>query len=267
MVNYAPGSAGKFLTSLLMSSASLAHFDPVVESNKTADACINYIQQRFSKNLSSWIKFEPNHGTAWNLHFVSGKYPRGDDLTIDQFIKLATDSATDHFCHSVNQDKIIPSVWHKVNVPDFLSNSMFVTIIIDPLSIKWYHRAVWFKLYDFINGRIYIKNNDPKLNPAMAQYCQKFNNPIYSDDKFFTFVKRDIINDSFKKTFLSQENFVPCHRREFILLSDLLNYQKCQTIVNQICNRFNIDLVPPEVVLHGHQHWLSCHDFKYSTTN
>ena len=236
MVNYAPGSAGKFLTSLLMSSPSLAHFDPNVENNKTPDACVDYIQQHFLNNLSTWIAFEPNHGSAWNLHFVSGKYPRGDNLTTDQFISQATVSATDHFCHSVNQDKVIPSIWHKVNVPEFLSNSMFVTIIIDPLAIKWYHRAVWYKLYDLREGRIYIKNNDPKLNPAMAHYCQKFNNPLYSDDGFFTFVKREIINDTFKKTFLSENNFVPHANREFILLSDLLNYQRCQLTITRICN-------------------------------
>ena len=269
MVNYAPGAAGKFLTSLLMSSPSLAHFDPEVEHNKSTRHCVEYIQKHFPRDITEWIIKEPNPRTAWNLHFFSSKYPRGDNLTIAEFFNLSKEHATDYFCQSVNQQKIIPSVWHKVTIPEFLADSMFVTIIIDPLSTKWYHRALWNKAYGYQNGRIHIKENDPALTPIpyMSQYFQKFNNPIYSDEKFFTFIKNNIINSNFKKTFMFCENFQQSKTQEFVLLSELLTYSSCYNAVTRICEKFNLEKVPDTVILKGHQHWMSCHKFKYSTPN
>jgi hypothetical protein len=265
MVQYAPGSAGKFLASLLMCSPSLSHFDPTVEISKTEEQCIAYIQNHFPSDITQWVLTEPNHASAWNLHFISGKYPRGDDLTTDQFISQATVSATDHFCHSVNQDKIIPSIWHKSNIPLFLENSRFVTIIIDPPAIKWYHRASWYKSYGWKDGNIHLKMNDPSMNPAMALYFQKFNNPVTTNENFFSFVKREILDNPFKKQFLSSTNFNQPSLRSFVNLSDLLNFNLCVNAVNRICKELDIVPIPLSIITQGHKHWLSCHTFKYAT--
>lgn len=264
MVQYAPGSAGKFLASLLMCSPSLAHFNPKVETDKTDERCIDYIRSRFSPDISKWISKEPNHADAWNLHFISSKYPRGDDLTIEQIVKHSETDATEHFCNSVNQNKLIPSIWHKPNIPAFLKNSKLVTIIIDPLSLKWYHRAVWHKLYGWKDGRIYLKMNDPSTNPTMSAYYQKFDNPLTTGENFFSFVKREILNSPFKTPFLSRENFNPRSMQSFVNLSDLLNFDSCINAVGNICNKLDIAPIPTSIITQGHQHWSSCHTFKYA---
>jgi len=265
MVQYAPGSAGKFLTSLLMCSPSLAHFNPTVEIDKTADRCIDYIQNHFSPNLAQWVSKEPNHGNAWNLHFISSKYPRGDDLSMEQIVKQSARDATEHFCNSVNQNKFIPSIWNKPNIPAFLESSKFVTIIIDPLSLKWYHRAVWHKLYGWKDGNIHLKANDPSLNPAMAIYFQKFNNPLTTNENFFSFVKREILNSPVKIPFLTQHNFSHHSMQSFVNLSDLLNFNSCVNAIDRICNELDILPIPISIITRGHRHWSSCHTFKYAT--
>jgi hypothetical protein len=266
MVHYAPGSAGKFLASLLMSSPSLSHFDPHVEKNKTDRACVKYIETRFSSDINQWVRYEPNHVEAWNLHFISPKFPRGDNLTIQQFNELAEEHATDHFFQSVNQGKIIPSVWHKTNTPEYLLDSLFVTIIIDPGSMKWYHRALWHKLYGIKNQKIHLKANDPDLNPAMTQYFKKFNNPVYSEEKFFTFVKQNILKNEFKLKFLNSDNFKLSCSQSFVALSDLLRVDSCIESITRITKELDIAPVPVDIITNGHRHWVSCHNFKYNST-
>jgi hypothetical protein len=264
MVQFAPGSAGKFLSSLLMSSDSLSHFDSTVENNKSVNTCVDYIKSHFTTDLGHWILTEPDHVMAWNLHFVSSKYTRGDDLTKEEFLNLANQHATDHFCNSVNANKIIPSVWHKTNTTDFLQDARFVTIIVDPPAVKWYHRAIWHKAYGTKNGKIHLKANDPELHPTMKAYYEKFKNPIYSDDSYYTFVKNNIINSEFKTRFQTTDSFTNHDQHTFVNLSELLDIESCVKIIDRVCTKCNLNPVPVEIIKQGHTHWMSCHNFKYA---
>lgn len=264
MVQFAPGGAGKFLSSLLMSSTSLAHFDPTVQMAKSVDNCINYIRNHFTSDIDKWILQEPNHVAAWNLHFISSKYSRGDDLTPDQFVKLAETNASDHFCQSVNADKIIPSIWHKINTPAFFNDAMFVTVILDKSSLKWYHRSIWYKLFGSKNGKIHLKANDPELNPPMRAYFEKYKNPIYSDEPFYSFVKNNIVNNQFKSKFMTTDSFINHKQHAFINLSELLDTEMCIKMIDRVCRQFNLDPVPTDIIRQGHKHWMSCHNFKYA---
>lgn len=267
MIQFAPGGAGKFLSSLLMSSQSLAHFDSTVEHNKSPEACVDYIRTRFTPNFDRWMLTEPDHIGAWNLHFISSKYSRGDDLTQQEFLTLANQHATQHFCDSVNAGKIIPSVWHKNNTTDFLQTARFVTVILDPASIKWYHRAIWHKVYGIKNGRIHLKANDPDLHPTMNAYHAKFKNPVYSDEPYYSFVKTNIINSDFKNNFLSRDNFPNHDQHAFVNLSELLDTDACVGMIDRVCDQFDLVPVSRDIIATGHRHWMSCHDFKYARNN
>lgn len=264
MVQYAPGGAGKFLSSLLMSSPSLAHFDPAVQASKSINKCVDYIRNHFTSDIDKWILQEPNHVAAWNLHFISSKYSRGDELTRAEFVALAETNASDHFCTSVNDDKIIPSIWHKTNTPEFFTNAMFVTVILDKPSLKWYHRSIWYKLFGSKDGKIHLKVNDPELNPPMRAYFEKFKNPIYSDEPFYSFVKHNILDTEFKSKFMTRDSFINHSQHAFINLSELLDTESCVKMIDRVCTKFDLDPVPVDVVEQGHAHWMSCHNFKYA---
>ena len=175
VVQFAPGSAGQFLISLLMGSNSVAHFDPVVNQHKTINNCVLYIEQHFTKNIGDWLKYEPSNIKAWNLHFISNKYSRGHDMSYDQFIVAAQEDATAHFWDQVNNEKIIVTPWHKTYIPAFYKDAKIVTILLDDKAEKWFHRALWLKLYGVKNNKIHLKLHDPMFNPPMQNYFKKFN--------------------------------------------------------------------------------------------
>jgi len=264
LVQYAPGAAGKFLASLLMSSKSLSHFDPMVEKNKTKDACVRYIETHFSWDLENWVRNEPKHADAWNLHFISSKFARGDELSLKQFYSMSEIHATDHFVQSVNQNKIIPNIWHKTNTPEYFKNSLFVTVIIDENSLKWYHRALWYKLHGWKNQKIYLKMHDATANPIMSDYVKKFNNAAYSDEKFLPFIKNHIIRNEFKQRFLSTEQFLKTPSRCFVTLSEILDLESCVECIDRIVKELDLTPVPRDVIRRGHTHWSSCNVFKYN---
>lgn len=265
LVRYAPGSAGMFLISLLMGSKDVAHFDPVINQNKTINNCILYIKDHFTPQISDWLKREPRNTVAWNLHFVSAKYSRGHDMSYAQFIDTAQQEATTYFWEQVNSEKIIVTPWHKPYVPDFYKDAKIVTIIIDKKSEKWFHRALWSKLYGIDNGKIHLKMNDPVFNPPMQQYFAKFNNPTHVDEHFYSFVKREIFKDRYKEEYMDASNFSnDSNNQAFINLSDLLDTNSCVFNVARVCQELDIASVPDDLVRYGQIHWNGCHNFKYA---
>lgn len=259
VVHYAPGSGGRFVSSILMCSKSVAHFDPQVEANKTKENCLAYIRSHFTNDIDNWMLYEPRHTSAWNIHFVSSKFARGNELTQEQFNDLAEQECTDHFFNSVNLEKLIPTIWHKSETPDFFKDSLFVSIFLDQPSFKWYHRAVWNKLYGMKDGKIHIKIHDPFFNPPMKSYFSKFENPMYSTDSFYTFVKNNVINNEFKTKFSDTSSFDADDNREFILLSDLLDSNKFLAVIENICQTWDLDPIDSDLILTGHTHWIKCH--------
>jgi hypothetical protein len=53
--------------------------------------------------------------------------------------------------------------------------------------------------------------------------------------------------------------------RVFINLSELLNIESCINAMSRVCQELDISVTPDEIVRRGHEHWSSCHNFKYNT--
>jgi len=186
-------------------------------------------------------------------------------MSYNQFINAAQHEASPYFWEQVNNEKIIVTPWHKCYVPDFYKDAKIVTILIDKKSEKWFHRALWTKLYGVSDGKIHLKMNDPAFNPPMQQYFAKFNNPTHSDERFFSFVKREILKNQFKKEYTDASNFASSsNNRAFINLSDLLDTESCVLNVARVCQELDIALVPEDLVRNGQVYWNQCHNFKYS---
>ena len=267
VVRYAPGAAGKFLTSLLMSSPSLAHWDQQVELDKSVIGCNQYIQNHFPHNIGDWLQHEPRHTDAWNLHFISMTWPRNDDLSQCKFNALAKEHGSKYFWESVDQGKLIPFTTNKNTVPDFFKDSLFVTVLLDLDAVKWYHRAKWYKHYEVQHGKVYNKTLDSKFhNPVMKQYYDRYSseNKMHVEEKFSSFVRHNIINNPVKHLFMDVDNFKQDIAQVIISLSDILHLDRCILQVDKICKELNLLPVPKDVIISGHRHWSSCHEFKYS---
>jgi len=264
VVKYPPGGAGKFLISIIMSSRDVAHYDPDVENDKTPENCIAYIRNSFTPMIKNWMLNEPNDKFTWNTTFYSNKYARGNDLTLDEFVERAKTTCTEHFHNCVSKNKFIPLVWHKVNTAPFFADSKVLFIRVDNSAEKWHHRALWNKLYGTKNGKIHLKINDPEYNLPMKEIMSKFKNPIYSEDTFYTFAKKNIINNEFAIPFSKDKEIVPQPNQKIIKLSDILNSSLFHSLAADIFKFLEIEPADEKVLKFAHAHWCSCHLFKYS---
>lgn len=264
VVKYPPAAAGKFLISLLMSSVDVAHYDPMIENNKTSENCIDYIKNSFTSNLKDWLHNEPKDKVAWNTSFFSNKYDRGNSLTLENFIEQAKETCTDHFHNSVKNNKLIPLVWHKTVTAPFFAESKILTILVDKESEKWHHRALWNKLYGVKNNRIHLKINDPDYNPTMKSFFNKFNNPIYSEESFYTFVKNNIVKNEFVDPFKNKNNIPDDVNQKIILLSHLLGENTFKKTIYEIFNFLGITPPDKKLIDFAYSHYAMCHNFKYS---
>lgn len=262
---YPPGAAGKFLSSLLMSSPDIAHFDPLIEQNKTNTKCLNYIQNSFTSDLRYWIKNEPNQAEAWNLHFISSKYPRGNDLSELRFRLLCSQHANDHFKKSIQKNKMILFPWHKITIPEYFTDAKKIIITIDKKSENWFNNALWYKHYAVEKNKVMCLDHDYRLNPTMKNYFDKYNNQLYSSDSVKIFYKKNIIDNINKKIFNKKNKDIQKHNdyqnSVVIALSDILSVERLTSTMQNLSKILHFTPIDLEFIKQAHVVWSKCHDF------
>lgn len=266
VVRYPHGAAGKFLASLLMAHPSIAHFDPNVQNNKNFVNHYEWFTAKFKPKLHEWLKAEPKPNDAWNLHFISNSYERGNNLRYQQFLELCQEHATDYFWRCVDQDLYIPVVWHKIFVPEYYRHCAIVSIVLDRESRKWYHRALWYKHFDFADNKLEIKSHNAINNSLnMKKYYDLHQNDQFQNGSFLHLVKKYVINSHWISNFDDRRHMQdPGLNQIFIELSELLDQDRCYRTTTKICDHLGILVLDRDNFLRCHQHWKKCHDFKYN---
>ena len=257
LVRYAPGSAGKFLMSLLMCSKDVAHYDPFVKTDKDM---LDYITNSFPKEIGLWLKKEPSDALAWNINFVSNKYPRGDDLDDETFWNLCEERCTPWFHECVSAGKRIMIPWHKETIPSFYEGDV-VTIYLDKDSLGWFARAVWAKHHGCVDGKIHLKDHDPEFYRGDKSVYSKYNNPIYTDEGFVSFTRREIYRSPKALLFSDRSRLGIIDHQVMIDLKDVLNKDNLKLSIKMICEKLQIAQVDPDIISQGFDHWISCHEF------
>jgi len=265
VVRYAHGSAGKFLLLSLMASKHIAHFDQQIENNKSYDQCFDWVKKKFTADLKNWLQNEPKPVDYWNLHFVSNTYDRGNGLKNKDFLKMCESDATDYFWQSVNKNQYIPVIWHKQTVPNFYKNSKFITVVLDARSKKWYHRALWYKHYEFNNNTIYFKSHNKLFNSKnVSQYYQDYENVQEEHGTFISLVKKHVIKSNWFDLFGSLDNFSHQSVDQLCVnLSDIIDPNLFCSTVDKICDFLDVDRINHCYLKLCHDYWSACHDFKY----
>jgi len=259
IVNFPQGAGGKFLSSILMASSSVAHYDPKIEKNKTVKNCLEYIQRSFTNNKQKWILTEPNQVEAWNLHFISSKYNRGDNLSIAEFDNLCYSHGTEHFKLMIEQHKKILIPWHKIYIPKFFEYDSKITILLDSTSESWFDTSLWTKHYTIEENKIKFNIHDPALNPKLLSYFNKFNNNMYSTQSVEEFYDTHILQNPDKQLFNSIDKFVDRKNNLFIYLNDLLLGPRLVSSIHQICKEFNLALINDDFILTAQNYWKNLH--------
>jgi len=259
---FAPGSAGNFVSSMLQCSPEVAHMSSKEQSNKPNNNWIQYFKTVFHNDLANWTHKEPSSVYNWGTkNIFSQKFDRGDDLTVEKFLKLEKEYCTEYYHRAKDAGLFIPIFWHKNHMPDYFANSITVTIDIDnKFAQRWFHRARYNKHYNVRANKhgieVDIMENRPNYQVG------GFNNPTSKQYRnLHQFVRQEIIKDVFRQNFVNSQNVTEWSIPNITInLSDILS----KTFVNEyhcICGHYNLTPLTHTIeVIELQKYWINCHN-------
>lgn len=256
IVRFAPGSGGKFLSTLLQCSDSVNTWEPELEQakqKKDYDLIFQYITSKFTNDYVNWLKIEPE--IPYQTDFVSNRFPRGDNITFEQAQSLLTNDLK--FQQDFNNNKLIVLILNKSQIPAWLRyRSRVVNIVIDNrVSKKWFYRARYNKQFIKVDNSTYIIKQEHKdfCSEKRATLAAKFNNESVFRGTWHGFAKKYIIGDTVGKTFMNRQ-LITEHQTNstvenlFFDLSSVDNKDQFVEQFNNVCQELGIDLVPIELI-------------------
>ena len=196
-VRYAPGSAGNFLISILQTSNKLPCWDIQVENSKSTLQFEEFFKNWFSKcfqpDLENHIKYEPHH--PYQLDFVSAKHPRGDDLSVEEFIEELKNRQDQLFLSNIQCQQQTVMRLNKSNVPRWGLGNPLINIVVDSLSKKWFYKIRYIKLFGRDSNGWLSKENHPDYLLAKFKKIQ-FRNIYHFQISKFALLKNFVIGES-----------------------------------------------------------------------
>jgi hypothetical protein len=196
-VRYAPGAAGNFLISILQTSNKLPCWDIQVENSKSTLQFEEFFKNWFSKcfqpDLENHIKYEPHH--PYQLDFVSAKHPRGDDLSVEEFIEELKNRQDQLFLSNIQCQQQTVMRLNKSNVPRWGLGNPIINIVVDSLSKKWFYKIRYIKLFGRDSNGWLSKENHPDYLLAKFKKIQ-FRNIYHFQISKFALLKNFVIGES-----------------------------------------------------------------------
>jgi len=264
VIRFAPGSGANFLVSVLQCSDEVGHWIEQYENNKSSALWIDYFKSVFTNDLSSWLEKEPisimNLGTR---EIFSAKYPRGNDLSISEFINLEQKFCSKHYFDLVEKNLFVPIYWHKTHLPTYFQNATFIDIMLDNKSIKWYDKSVYYKNFTIkqVNPdrslEIYRNEHRPTIVPSVFTGHNEY---LKTYKSFRNFVQTEIIDNPWKAQYLDQNCLESYNLPRFrLVLSDLLEFDAFERMYQQLCLFLKIKPIDQQLLHTLHHHWRTCH--------
>lgn len=261
-IRYCPGSCGNFLISILSISPKTAHWDTEIEKSKTLDEFDDiyksWFKSKFQPDLHRHLQFEPHH--PYKLDFVSAKHSRGDELTLNEFLKHLAMRDDRHFFDAINDQKKILLRLNKSIIPKWGAGSSVINIFIDPPSYKWIHRCRAVKLFGLENTRFISKENHPDFLKYKFDKIQFDNQYLFNLSKI-KFLKELVIKEPVLETFKSQHQICEhvtnqsLDQQTFINLSDFFQWESFERMIADLYDRLNLGSVNKNLVYHCWHHY------------
>ena len=260
-VRYAPGSAGNFIISVLQTSKELSCWDTKVEETKGTDQFASelklWMQRSFQDDLNNHLKHEPHH--RYRLDFFSSKLPRGNELSVDQFVKNLELHGDIEFLKNIADNKRTVMRLNKPTIPLFGQGNPVVNIVIDPPSRKWLYRTRYVKLFGK-EGNFWIsKENHPEFLAAKFKKIL-FQNQYQFQVSKFTFLKDFVIGEPAIQPFFNLSSLIQdksnCNSQQLsINLSVLFDQPAFLTEICELFKKLNLGTPDLELIKWMHQHY------------
>lgn len=250
VIRFAPGSGGNFLSSLLQCSNNVGHWNKSLEYDKPNSNWVTWFDLCFSKNLNNWLEHEPiaNHDLGIREIF-SAWYDRGNNLSPTDFFNLEKKFCTPYYHYLKNKDSFIPIFWHKNYFPSYFKHSVFVDIMLDQLSIKWFDRSWYYKHHDVKVDRLSKKylvtrrRHRSSIQPVDSNFSNDYQT---SYDSFRSLIKQEVYGNIWRSKYLD-ENFLKSSSencpRYVLKLSNLLELDQCYQQYVKICSFLKVNIL------------------------
>lgn len=260
VVRFAPGSGGKFVSTLLQLSPDVNAWNDQIKT----DHALAWFQLHFRNNFEDWLKNEPE--VPYATGFVSNRFNRGDDIPLSQALdRLSTDTLFQ--AHWANNKKIC-LISNKSQVPNWIQDQcVFVNLVIDNVKAqKWCHRCRLHKQFLLAEPNTWIiKQDHPDYcSSARSVLAQKFNNPTTYQGTTQSFLKKYIVNDPITRTFLDPAQIVEhssnrTQQQLFVDLSKIIDPDVTADTINTICKSIGIAVPNLDLVSRIAEHYSQIH--------
>lgn len=264
-VRYASGAAGRFVSVMLQTSDVVACWEPRLDNLKGTDQFrsefFTYIQQSFQNDLTQHLYNEPTpQEPVWP--WFSATWPRGDNLTVDEFIDQLILHEYQHWLDNISKDRFNLLLLHKSQIPAFALGSKIVNIVIDPAAQKWVHRARYLKIFGEENGRWFSREFLPDLLQKRYAGVERMVDlpDIWLPGSRYSIIKNHVINDQRVRMFEDLDQILEhrsnlCCDQVNIQLSDVLNQQAFLKQMSLIFYMFELGSIDLDLVSQCWQHY------------
>lgn len=267
ITRFTHGTAGKFLSIVLQTSDKVDHWSAIVQLQKKTElykpTLLEYVTRSFPKDHKQYLQCEPM--VPYNTDLYSGSYPRGRNVTIDEYIENAQHKNDLRMLGCIKKKLLSNIVYHNPILPKFCKGAKSVTITVtSPIEKHWLFETLWSKHFLETTDNIRYLPRDPEYCnfqslPTVLRFNEKYLFDISEKDKLYNdYVVHNHTNswyfDPNKFTEFNAEHQID---NIFISLEDILILDKFLSAIVHIFDKH--DLGDPDLALIKNMHhiWLS----------
>ena len=274
VVRFAPGSGGKFLSSLFQCSPSVHAWDDALIQAKQENndrAVFDYIAAKFTTNFQDWQKTEPE--VPYQTDFVSNRFDRGDNISFAEATELLSNDwkYQQDYAHA----GLIVLILNKSRIPDWIrEQAVIVNILIDtPESRKWFYRARFAKQFIRLDDNYIVKQeHELYCSEKRALLATRYSNEKIFRGSWYSFAKKYLVGDKLGLKFQNTAKILEHPSNEnvpnlFFNLSCYLDANKFRQQFQQLSSLLDIVPVSDHLLRQLIRHYQSIHSLDCSQTN
>ena len=149
------------------------HWSTVLQNHKNhsifCDLIKHYFDRSFPHDHSLALRSEPHCPYCTDLY--SSSYPRGNDVTLEQFLSHAHLVNDVRFLQSWQNKRLVNLIFNKPEIPRFCDNSVAITVTIESeAEQRWVYQTLWQKHWIELEGELIYAPHDP-------EYCHMYSLP------------------------------------------------------------------------------------------
>lgn len=233
ILNYPLGAGGKFLSSCFFQFERVAHWAGTALTPKET---LDWYQQTLPvEHRDPWSPKEID--TPWIIP-ASRAWPRGENLTEQEFNVQLDAQDNDYLNQCWNDRKYLIDFWHKSKRPAWWSNAQWITIYID--NIDLYKKLVCTKLFEYQPNNKTVISHDQRPDVGRSvnqerktQYQNQWTwHNVSSVDEFFESQVKEM-------PWYQNWNFDQLPSGTYIALTELFDVDKLYNFLLQFEDQMN----------------------------